>query len=131
MNVGDVVWGLAYVLAAILFILYVTRAFQFFQRRSLVEIMKTSPKYAFCEGIGANHFSKWHIRKIPTDEILKLGGGITTPSLCGHVKLTYGWDLSVPIDEYHLEHACRTCVEAYLTEMRETISSPVVSKGVS
>lgn len=74
-----------------------------------------NPKYAFCEGVGANHFSRWHIRKVP-DGTLKFGGGITTPSLCGHVRMTYGWDLRVKIDEHHLTHACSECVTVYRKE---------------
>ena len=66
--------------------------------------------YAFCESTFATPLGKWHIRKV-TEAGLKLGGGIDTPSLCGHVK--EGWDLSVPLTEHHLEHACPRCVEAY------------------
>jgi len=49
--------------------------------------------YAFCESIHAGSNSLWHIRKY--EGALKLGGGIDTPSLCGHVKPEVGgWDIA-------------------------------------
>jgi hypothetical protein len=40
---------------------------------------------------------------------------VDTPSLCGRVKETQGWDLEVRISEHHIKHnACRKCREMYL-----------------
>lgn len=73
--------------------------------------MKT--RYAFCEAVTAGSQSRWHIRPL-TKVGLKLGGGVDTPSLCGHVKPPYGWDLYVKIDEeHHLPYACPECVKLY------------------
>jgi hypothetical protein len=72
--------------------------------------------YAFCEPTTATGFSSWHIRELGP-EGKKLGGGVTTKSLCGHVR-PYpsgigGWDLDVPITEHHLGHACPKCVQEF------------------
>jgi hypothetical protein len=76
------------------------------------------PEYAFCECSCAGSRSKWHIRKVKTK--LCLGGGIDSPSLCGHVKPfgpaigdLGGWDINVKITELHLGHACSECVAKY------------------
>ena len=76
------------------------------------------PEYAFCESVVAGVNARWHIRKV--QDKLYLGGGINTPSLCGHVKPSGpeygalgGWDVNVKITERHLEHSCPECVEAY------------------
>jgi hypothetical protein len=69
--------------------------------------------YSFCEPVWASSISRWHIRKVPSGEALKTGGGITTAGLCGTPSVRTGWDLEVPIDEHHLGHACPRCVAAY------------------
>jgi len=68
--------------------------------------------FSFCESVTASGSSPWHIRQL-TNEGQKLGGGIDTMSLCGHVKPPYGWDLNVAITNHHLEHACSDCVAKY------------------
>ena len=72
----------------------------------------TPVTYSFCESVHASGSSRWHIRPL-TDAGRKLGGGIDTPSLCGHVRAGWGWDLNVEITEHHLGYACPTCVERY------------------
>jgi len=68
--------------------------------------------YSFCESVTAGPLSVWHIRKL-TSVGRKLGGGVDTPSLCGHVKTHFGWDLEVRITEFHLEkNTCPTCADA-------------------
>ena len=69
------------------------------------------PEYAFCESVSAGSCGHWHIRKVQS--ALHLGGGIDTPSLCGHVKAHGGWDINVKITEHHLGHSCSECVKAY------------------
>ena len=73
------------------------------------------PGYSFCESAHATSHSRWHIRALDAAG-KKLGGGITTPSLCGLV--TRGWDLNVDITSFHLERACPRCV-AKLKEQTE------------
>lgn len=68
--------------------------------------------YSFCEPATATSHSRWHIREL-TPVGRKLGGGVDTKSLCGHVVPPYGWDLEVGITEHHLTHACPECVAAY------------------
>lgn len=69
--------------------------------------------YSFCESVAAGPRSPWHIRKL-TDKGKKLGGGIDTPGLCGHPRVTYGWDLDVDINEFHLEKVtCKECLKIY------------------
>jgi hypothetical protein len=69
--------------------------------------------YAFCESISAGPQSKWHIRVLSREGV-KLGGGLDTASLCGHVKSPYGWDLDVELFEHHLANsACKDCVALY------------------
>jgi hypothetical protein len=64
-------------------------------------------KLSFCESVAATGRGKWHLRYL-TDAGPKYGGGIDTPSLCGHVK--DGWDLEVEITQFHLEHnTCEEC----------------------
>lgn len=75
------------------------------------------PPFTFCEGVHASSTSPWHIRKT-TAQGPKFGGGIDTPSLCGHVTPpsrhgSNGWDLEVRISEKHLEHCCQTCAAEY------------------
>jgi hypothetical protein len=75
------------------------------------------PPYAFCEKSSASGLSRWHIRKL--DEAgLKLGGGITTKSLCERVER--GWDLKVRIRPEMLDEnqeiACRGCLAIYKRE---------------
>lgn len=72
-------------------------------------------RYVFCESVHASGTSPWHIRKL-TEAGLKLGGGIDTGSLCGHVEAGRGWDLAVEITAHHLAHACKECVENYTYE---------------
>lgn len=42
------------------------------------------PTYAFCENVAAGSASPWHIRRL-TEKGKKLGGGVDTMALCGHV----------------------------------------------
>jgi hypothetical protein len=82
--------------------------------RPHLEPAKGSEGYSFCEASTAGSSSRWHIRKL-CSEGRKLTGGVTTSSLCGHVKPFPkgfgGWDLQIPITEHHLEHCCPECAE--------------------
>ena len=75
------------------------------------------PAYAFCESVYVTGPSRWHIRKIDGAG-LKLGGGITTKSLCARVDR--GWDLEVRIRPEMLtgnqEVACKACLAVYKKE---------------
>jgi hypothetical protein len=51
--------------------------------------------FSLCESVAAGGASRWHIRELDSAG-KKLGGGITTGCLCGHVKSGKGWDLSTP-----------------------------------
>ena len=71
------------------------------------------PEYSFCESVHATSISPWCIRKL-TDIGRKLGGGVDTESLCGRVEKVKGWDLSVELDNHHLNNnACKKCLEIY------------------
>jgi hypothetical protein len=74
--------------------------------------------YAYCESVHAGGLSPWHIRELDQSGKLKLGGGITTNSLCGRVAR--GWDLNVPISLGHDKHTCRDC----LIEFRAAAARP-------
>jgi len=66
---------------------------------------------SFCESTAATGRSSWHLRKL-TEVGRKLGGGIDTPSLCGRAKM--GWDVEVPITEFHLvRNTCKDCLGVY------------------
>ncbi len=72
--------------------------------------MKMPPSsFSFCERVTAGPTSPWHIRSL-TELGLKLGGGADTDGLCG-AKVS--WDLSVKIEDHHLAHCCKKCVEEY------------------
>jgi len=78
---------------------------------------KIKGAHRFCEGVWATGAGPWHIRKLgPKGECL--GGGIDTESLCGHVRVGQGWDLSVEITDHHLGHACKKCVELYRKDQK-------------
>lgn len=81
--------------------------------------MSKKDRYSFCESAVATSFSRWHIRKL-TEHGPKYGGGVDTPSLCGHIdpERLGGWDLEVGISDAHLEHACSKCREKYLEAIR-------------
>jgi len=71
------------------------------------------PPYSFCEPVWASGLGLWCLRKT-TNIGLKLGGGVDTPSLCGRVAVSKGWDLNVRLSEHHLEkNTCKKCLEAY------------------
>lgn len=66
-------------------------------------------KLSFCESVAATGYDNWHLRLL-TGVGPKYGGGIDTPSLCGHVIM--GWDLEVPLNAHHLEKStCPSCLE--------------------
>lgn len=72
------------------------------------------PGYSFCESVHATSHSPWHIRRLD-DAGRKLGGGITTASLCELV--TRGWDLQVKITPHHLaSNTCKRCLAIYLEQ---------------
>lgn len=73
--------------------------------------------YSFCESVFAASLSKWHIRKL-TSVGRKPGGGIDSPSLCGHVKTGLGWDLEVGLTDFHLRENC--CIECTVLYKKET-----------
>jgi hypothetical protein len=79
---------------------------------------EASPTLSFCESVYAGPLSRWHLRKL-TEKGKKLGGGVDTPSLCGHVKPPNGWDLEVTITKFHLEkNTCTKCLEIFKTEQK-------------
>ena len=73
------------------------------------------PEYAFCEPVHAAPLARWCIRRLDGAG-LKLGGGITTSSLCGRTK--QGWDLEVRIRPEMLvptdKIVCLSCKPHYL-----------------
>jgi len=71
--------------------------------------MATIDDYAFCEAVTASGSSPWHIREL-TPAGKKLSGGVDTPSLCGHVRPPYGWDLT-PVVNLTITRACRRCAD--------------------
>jgi hypothetical protein len=71
---------------------------------------REQPRYVYCESVHASSRSPWHIREV-TEQGLKLGGGIDTPSLCSRVKS--GWDLEVRITGKHAGHTCPACLEIH------------------
>lgn len=72
--------------------------------------------YSFCEGVGAGGYGKWHIRKL-TKLGRKLSGNIDTGSLCRFVRQSRGWDLTVPISDYHLNNnCCKQCAKLFSEE---------------
>lgn len=83
-----------------------------------------SESYSFCESVIATSISPWCIRKL--DETGRhLGGGITTPSLCGRVRPISreprglgGWDLgeNVKITFGHTK-ACPRCLAELLRQL--------------
>jgi hypothetical protein len=97
------------------------------------------PKYAFCESVTVSGAAPWHIRELD-DKGPKLGGGITTPSLCGRVRPTNdiangvrglgGWDLNVKITEHHLSHACVLCVQVYRFRAKQAAPYPDIGTPV-
>jgi hypothetical protein len=71
--------------------------------------------YSFCEPVSATGRSRWHIRKL-TAVGPKYSGGIDTPSLCGYVQPTRGWDIKTEINDHHLKHACPQCASQYVMQ---------------
>ncbi len=70
--------------------------------------------YSFCEASTAGSRSRWHIRPL-TEVGRKLGGGVDTPSLCGHVdRRRGGWDREPEVLYPALAGACPECREAYI-----------------
>lgn len=78
-----------------------------------------TPAYAYMESMHASSASPWHIRRIPKGQGLKLGGGITTPSLCGKVR--DGWDLRSRLDQQYDPHTCPWCIQEYHRALREDV----------
>lgn len=75
--------------------------------------------YSFCEAPTAGALARWHIRRL-TSVGKKLGGGIDTDSLCGHVLAAKGgWDRAPEIfaDKAQLEAVtCARCLAVYRDE---------------
>lgn len=65
---------------------------------------------SFCESVTASGRSPWHLRWLDVAGP-KFGGGVTTPSLCGHVRARYGWDLEVAITPINIQIACGRCLD--------------------
>lgn len=85
-----------------------SKAFLAALERARNEDAKPKPKLSFCESVAATGAGKWHLRKL-TKVGPKYGGGIDTPSLCGHVKT--GWDIEVELTEHHLcKSTCPACL---------------------
>lgn len=64
---------------------------------------------SFCEAVTASGRSPWHLRWLDAAGP-KFGGGVTTPSLCGHVRERMGWDLEVAITAINIGIACTRCL---------------------
>jgi hypothetical protein len=76
--------------------------------RVLIELK--SGEFSFCEPSFAGPRALWCIRPL-TKRGRKLGGGVDTDSYCGRVKDGYGWDLDIPIGEFHLaNNTCKDCL---------------------
>lgn len=74
---------------------------------------KKQDEYSFCESVFAGPKSAWHLRKL-TSVGRKLGGGIDTPFLCADKPGMGGWDLDVPLSDFHLvENTCKRCLVKY------------------
>lgn len=72
---------------------------------------------SLCESVHAGPRSPFHIRYLDGAG-KKLGGGITTDSLCGHVKVKVGgWDLEGEFDA-RLPNLCAGCLAKYNEEKR-------------
>lgn len=75
--------------------------------------------YSFCESINAASGGLWHIRPL-TEVGKKLGGGVDTESLCGHVKKRLGWDIKPEISERLLQRfTCKECREKYQERVKK------------
>lgn len=79
-------------------------------------------KFSLCEPSCAIANGIWHIRRL-TKVGQKLGGGIDTPSLCGHVKTKQGWDLETEICQelFNKRWICKGCWEEY-QKIKEVMS---------
>jgi len=80
--------------------------------------------YSFCESVHATGV-RWHIRKL-THVGKKLGGGIDTDSLCGHVRARVGgWDLRVELtlETLNRDHICPHCLEKLKGKTKEEMSN--------
>jgi hypothetical protein len=82
-------------------------------------------KFSFCESVHACPQLCWHIRKLDKHG-LKPGGGVTQSSLCGLVKVGYGWDLDVPISDFHLGRCCSDCRERFALEKASEVLNGIV-----
>lgn len=73
------------------------------------------PAFSFCEPVWAGPLARWHVRLLDGAG-RKLGGGITTDSLCGTVPAGKGWDLGVAVTEARMSDenvVCPRCAAAY------------------
>lgn len=80
--------------------------------------------FSFCESVFASGRGRWHIREL-TNAGQKLGGGIDTGSLCGHVKARWGWDIDVEIFPFLLAECCPICREAYMQMAKSNVPRPL------
>lgn len=73
--------------------------------------------YSFCEASTAGSRSRWHIRPL-NGGLRKLGGGVDSSSLCGHVdRRRGGWDLKPEVRYPSLADSCPECRAAYVREV--------------
>lgn len=56
----------------------------------MINLTENRDRLIFAERQGASAFSPEHIRRVPSDETLMLGGGLNAKALCG---ADLGWDL--------------------------------------
>jgi hypothetical protein len=97
---------------------------------------KVPPAYSFCESATATSISPWCLRKVTPEVGQKFGGGVDTPSFCGRVKVRFGWDLEVPINDQTLQsspigRACPTCKPLYRFDLWKRECSDYLMKELS
>ena len=63
---------------------------------------------SFCESVTATSISPWCIRPL-TKNGRKCSGGVDTASLCGRVRIGFGWDIDVLVTFNHPK-ACPRCL---------------------
>jgi len=78
-------------------------------------------KFSYMESVNATGTSRWHIRQIPNGENRKLGGGITTPSLCERIQK--GWDLKTEVTQVFDPFTCKECLAQYLSHTEKPSST--------
>jgi len=92
--------------------------------------LKKDPEteFFYCEGVAASGRSRWHLRPVGPKGLM-LGGGIDTPSLCGHLDpqkpFGGGWDIQwrekIVGQDLSSEITCPRCLIAYKDHVRNSL----------